>query len=174
MTLASLSMWRWAATRALGQAGVQTAVGKLVSEICCACGWRIARSVRSRWVMTGSTSGGRLLIALLVRCCSARHPALSCAVPAPMALEPGVAGDDDFTHMAQVVGDVPAASGLAPLDSAFMSCIRRVAASISSSSLTLLVLSRTAETTKDRHRCDNRGDVSEVGAFRRHRQHRRG
>lgn len=24
----------------------------------------------------------------------------------------------------------------------------------------------------DRHRCDNRGDVSEVGAFRRHRQYR--
>ncbi len=113
----------------------------------------MARSVRSRWVMTVSTSGGRLLIALLVT--EMLLSPASCtflrSTPAPMALEPIPASQATMilrTWLRSLV-TLLAASGLAPLDSAFMSCIRRVAASISSSSLTLLVLSRTAETTKE-------------------------
>src|SRR5471030_923207 len=83
----------------------------------------MARSVRSRWVITKSTSSGKLLIALLVTLIFV-SPA-SCTflrrTPAPMALEPivacdagmgsgthgagthtGVAGYDDFTYGRQV------------------------------------------------------------------------
>ena len=122
--------------------------------MCCACGtWRMARSVRSRCVMTRSTSGGRLLMALLVTEMLVR-PA-SCtflrSTPAPIALEPIPASQATMILRTWLrsLETSPAASGVAPLDSAFMSCIRRVAASISSSSFTLLVFSRIEETTNE-------------------------
>ena len=154
-TFSSLSVWRCAATRRSVRLVYRPLSRKLVNEICCACGtWRIARSVRSRWVMTRSTSGGRLLIAQLVT--EILLSPASCtflrSTPAPIALEPIPASQATMILRTWLrsLATSPAASGVAPpLDCAFISCIRRVAASISSSSLTLLVFSSTAETTKE-------------------------
>ncbi len=80
-------------------------------------------------VMTRSTSGGRLLIALLVtETATDLHPEFSYAArlrPSHLT-HTGVTGNDDFTYVAQVVSQSPADSGDAPLDSAFMSCIRQL------------------------------------------------
>ncbi|MNE94359.1 hypothetical protein D3C80_1923150 [compost metagenome] len=74
------------------------------------------------------------------------------STPAPMALEPIPASQATMILRTWLrsLDTSPADSGVAtPLDSDFISCMRRVAASISSSSFTLLVFSKMADTTKE-------------------------
>ena len=86
---------------------------------------------------------------------------------------PGVAGDDDFTHMAQVVGDITGRQRAGAFGFRFhvMHTTRCGFDIVFFFYLAGLEQNR-RDHEGDRHRCDNRGDVSEVGAFRRHRQHR--
>ncbi len=86
---------------------------------------------------------------------------------------PGVAGDDDFTHMAQVVGDITGRQRVGAFGFRFhvMHTTRCGFDIVFFFYLAGLQQNR-RDHEGDRHRCDNRGDVSEVGAFRRHRQHR--
>ncbi len=118
-------------------------------------------------------SGGRLLIALLVtEICDRPAPEFSYAARLrPSHWNPyRRQGNDDFTYVAQVVSHIARRQRDAPLDSAFMSCIRRVAASIH---LLLSLCWFSAEWQRQRrrhHRRTHTRDVSEISTFWCHRR----